>query len=199
MEGLQGRARTQRPRPLAKSICSKGAAPPARSSPLWFAPSTPCQSYRLQWCSHHCESHVQLGSSPSSLAHSILPPHGRGLGIPRAPRPAPQKSLANVRREGLVLGGHLGLPVAKGCHAGLVPHLPWGASIRAPLAPGGQAANSQGLVPTHRIPPRLGRDQCITYLHPSRSLSRSHPVIHCSRCLRTWPRFQCILGPRTVP
>lgn len=56
--------------------------------------------------------------------------------------------------------------------------------------------------PLHHPPahlPQPGRDQCITYLHPSRSLSRSHPVIHCSRCLRTWPRFQCIPGPRTVP
>lgn len=158
MEGLQGRARTQRPRPLAKSICSKGAAPPARSSPLWFAPSTPCQSYRLQWCSHHCESHVQLGPSPSSLAHSILPPHGRGLGIPRAPRPAPQKKPRQRQGRGPGARRTFGATCGKEVPRGAGSSSPMG--CERPSTPGSRRAGCKlpgaGTHTPHPAPARKG-------------------------------------------
>lgn len=37
----------------------------------------PCKSYRFQWCSHNCQSHVQLGLCPQGLAHP-----GPELGVP---------------------------------------------------------------------------------------------------------------------
>lgn len=103
---------------------------------------------------------------------------------------------------------HMGLPVAKSWAGATLGWFLLSCRVGASLDPSQQVANSQTPAqtpfegsPHHPAPhlPQPGRDQCITYLHPSRSLSRSHPVIHCSRCLRTWPRFQCIPGPRTVP
>lgn len=203
----------QRPRPLAKSICSKGAAgicprsPRSLQSPLVCSiRSTPIlqvtvvqSSLRIPCATRAVSQQLGPPRPPTPWARAGHPPCPRAS-TPKKPCQCQGRGPGARRTYGATCGKELGW-----CHAGLVPCLPWGASIRASLAPGGQAANSQapaqarGLVPTHRIPPRLGRDQCITYLHPSRSLSRSHPVIHCSRCLRTWPRFQCILGPRTVP
>lgn len=145
------------------------------------------------------------------------PAQGQSWASPQPAQPFPHpKNLLEERKEeggptaqrphgtyGATCGKELGW-----CHAGLAPSLLQGGSIPPSKAAGcklpdsnanpvGWLGGSPHHPPSHQ--PQAGRDQCITYLHPSRSLSRSHPVIHCSRCLRTWPRFQCIPGPHTVP
>lgn len=210
----------QSPPALAGSSGSTGAAPSTPDPPTHThsPPSCPalfpCKSYRFQWCSQNCQSHVQLGLCLQGLAHPMLQPLWATAGRPPSSTARSTSQKTCVRRGRREVPAprdpteHMGLPVAKSWAGATLGWFLLSCRVGASLDPSQQVANSQTPAQTpfegspHHPPPHLpqpGRDQCITYLHPSRSLSRSHPVIHCSRCLRTWPHFQCIPGPRTVP
>lgn len=201
----------QSPPALAGSSGSSGAAPssldPPTRSRLHPAPrrsrANPTgSSGAVRTANPMCN----LGCGPKAWPTPCSNPSGPELGQ-HSPFHTPKSCLRRGRSTqrphgtyGATCGKELGW-----CHAGLAPSLLQGGSIPRSKPAGCKLPDSNPnpsgrFSPAPSTPlPQAGRDQCITYLHPSRSLSRSHPVIHCSRCLRTWPRFQCIPGPRTVP
>lgn len=104
-EGLQG---TQRPQPLAGSICSTGAAPicpgsppPARSPPLCPA-LLRCKSYRFQWC-RTANPTCNLGRLPTAwptLSSATPPAPGESWASPH-----PRSRLPSLKKPGRGVGG----------------------------------------------------------------------------------------------
>lgn len=141
----------QSPPALAESSGSSGAAPftpdppPDTHSPPSCPALFPCKSYRFQWCSQKCQSHVQLGLCPQGLAHPVLRPLWARAGHPHtstAPSTSQKTCLRRGRSEepapkrphgtyGATCGKELGW-----CHAGLVPSLLQGGSIPRSKAAG---------------------------------------------------------------
>lgn len=130
--------------------------PPTRSPPSCPA-LFPCKSYRFQWCSQSCQSHVELGLCPQGLAHPTLPPLWARAGHPphqHSPFHIPKSCWRRGRREDPAPRDpmeHMGLPVAKSWAGATLGWSLLSCRVGASLDPRQQVANSQ--TPTQTPPP----------------------------------------------